>query len=50
MGKLSKRRKRSLGRAKFALLQVIGLSEKYYNDPKMMEICKIAKAEFNKKK
>ena len=39
MGKQSKQRKRSLGRAKLALRQIIDQTARYYNDTRMVNIC-----------
>ena len=43
MGKQSKQRKRALGRAKLALRKVVELTQIFYNDTRMMNICKEAK-------
>ncbi len=43
MGKQSKKRKRGLFKTKKALVAVIGLTERYYNDTRMLEICNTAK-------
>lgn len=49
MGKQSKQRKRALGRAKLALYAVIGLTEKFYNDTRMVAICDAAKKGIDKR-
>jgi hypothetical protein len=50
MGKQSKQRKRSLGRAELALRAIIGLTERYYNDTRMLAIYEAAKKGLDRKR
>lgn len=49
MGKASKQRVHALRKAQRALREVVRLTEAYYNDTRLLNICKAAKLGLDKK-
>ena len=50
MGKASKKRGRALAKAQQALRKVIALTELYYNDTRLLNVCNAAKSGLDKKR